>query len=79
MEKEEFKKCTIVAFKANYFSQDYHMYARTRKTNRYRDQINITHVVIISDSCVNRFLLKQDPENCKSQRDSCKPGNQFQR
>ena len=38
------------------------MYARTW------NQSNITRVVIISDFLRKRFLWKQDPENCKSQR-----------
>ena len=62
LEKEESQLCILVALKANYFLQDYHMYARTRNRS------NITRVVIISDR--KRFLWKQDPENCKSQRDN---------
>ena len=64
LEKEESQLCTLVALKANYFLQDYHMYARTRNRS------NITRVVIISDFLRKRFLRKQDPENCKSQRDN---------
>ena len=64
LEKEESQLCTLVALKANYFLQDYHMYARTRNRS------NITRVVIISDFLRKRFLWKQDPENCKSQRDN---------
>ena len=64
LEKEESQLCTLVAWKANYFLQDYHMYARTRNRS------NITRVVIISDFLRKRFLWKQDPENCKPQRDN---------
>ena len=52
LEKEESQLCTLVALKANYFLQDYHMYARTRNRS------NITRVVIISD-----FLRKGFYEN----------------
>ena len=64
LEKEESQLCTLVAWKANYFLQDYHMYARTRNRS------NITRVVIISDFLRKRFLWKRDPENCKPQRDN---------
>ena len=64
LEKEESQLCIFVALKANYFLQDYHMYARTRNRS------NITRVVIISDFLRKRFLWKQDPENCKPQRDN---------
>ena len=64
LKKEESQLCTLVAWKANYFLQDYHMYARTRNRS------NITRVVIISDFLRKRFLWKQDPENCKPQRDN---------
>ena len=64
LEKEESQLCTLEAWKANYFLQDYHMYARTRNRS------NITRVVIISDFLRKRFLWKQDPENCKPQRDN---------
>ena len=33
LEKEESKRRTIVALKANYIVQDYNMYARTRNTD----------------------------------------------
>ena len=51
LEKEESQLCTLVAWKANYFLQDYHMYARTRNRS------NITRVVIISDFLRKRFRI----------------------